>query len=428
MRISALTAVVSLLALLPAGRVEAQASVDNIRHRHVHSAKLGERPMAALLEKDKSTHRPGASTAVKKPAEAGTPDETAAPAPNHLNSSTAANAGAIGVMSEGASDHYIRMIADLTSVFEGTPNLRIVGIIGKGTVQNLRDLRYLRGVDVSVMHSDALDIAKRLGEGDVSKTVSYIARLQNEEMHIIARNDITDIRQLAGKKVNVSLAGSGVAASSGNVFSHLGIDAQLVNFPERLAEDKLKSGEIDAAVFWDPIPDITVRTFKNDGQFHLLAVPYEDSLQSIYYPASIPADTYPGMVPPGQKLETVSLNAIVAAYSWPQGSERYQRVSRFAQTFLSKFGDLQKQGRDSIWQSIDPVGVAQGWQRFPAAQQWIDANITHATAAANPDPSVAEFQTFLKENPNRTGVPNADAAAKLFEEFINWRKAKAKTP
>jgi hypothetical protein len=41
---------------------------------------------------------------------------------------------------------------------------------------------------------------------------------------------------------------------------------------------------------------------------------------------------------------------------------------------------------------------------------------------------VAEFQTFLKENPNRTGVPNPAAAAKLFEEFINWRKAKAKTP
>jgi TRAP-type uncharacterized transport system substrate-binding protein len=341
-----------------------------------------------------------------------------------------ANAGTIGVMSEGSSDHYIRMIADLTSVFEGTPNLRIVGIIGKGTEQNLRDLRFLRGVDVSVMHSDALDIAKRLGEGEVSKTVSYIARLQNEEMHIIARNGITDVRQLAGKKVNVSLAGSGVAASSGNVFSHLGIDVQLMNFPERQAEDKLKSGEIDAAVFWDPIPDTTVRNFKNDGQFHLLAVPYEESLQSVYYPASVPADTYPGMVSPGQKLETISLNAIVAAYNWPQGSERYQRVARFTEALLSKFRDLRQQGRDPIWQSIDPVGVAQGWQRFPAAQQWIDANITRATAAAaaNPDPSVAEFQTFLKENPNRTGVPNPDAAAKLFEEFINWRKAKAKTP
>jgi hypothetical protein len=110
---------------------------------------------------------------------------------------------------------------------------------------------------------------------------------------------------------------------------------------------------------WDPVPDTTVRTFKNDGQFHLLGVPYEKSLQSVYYPASIPADTYPGMVPSGQKLETISLNAIVAAYNWPQGSDRYQRVAHFAETFLSKFGDLQKQGRDPIWQSIDPVGVAQ---------------------------------------------------------------------
>jgi uncharacterized protein len=352
---------------------------------------------------------------------------------DHASLVTAVNAGAVGVMSEGASDHYMRMVADLSSVFDDAPKLRIVGIIGKGTVQNLRDLRFLRGVDVALMHSDALDVAKKLREGgDVASKISYIARLQDEEMHILAKNEITDIHQLAGKKVNVSLAGSGVAASSGNVFDRLGIHVELVNFPERLAQEKLRAGEIDAAVFWDPIPDQTIVTFKNDGRFHLVPVPYEESLQSVYYPASIPADTYPGLVPAGQKLETVSLNAVVVAYNWPAGSDRAVRVANFAELFLSKFADLQKPGRDPIWQAIDPVGIAQGWQRLPAAQHWIDANIAHAVVPGRSpnmvDPTMAEFQTFLNEAPNRAGAKNSADAQRLFEEFISWRKSKAKSP
>jgi uncharacterized protein len=259
----------------------------------------------------------------------------------------AVNAGAVGVMSEGASDHYVRMIADLASVFDDPPQLRVVGIVGRGTAQNLRDLRFLRGVDVAFLHSDALDIAKKLADGqDVAQKTSYIARLQDEEMHILAKNEIADVHQLAGRKVNVSLAGSGAAASSGNVFERLGIKVQLVNFPERQAEEKLKSGEIDAAVFWDPVPDDNVSSFNNDGRFHLLAVPYEKTLQSVYYPASIAADAYPGLTAAGQKLETISLNAVVVAYSWPPGSERNKRVARLAELFLSRFAELQMPGRD----------------------------------------------------------------------------------
>ena len=117
---------------------------------------------------------------------------------------SAANEGTIGVMSEGASEHYMRMTADLTATFDKRPDLRVIGIIGKGTEQNIRDLAYRRGVDVALTHSNALDIARKLGDmPNVENTITYIARLQNEEMHVLTSNDVTDIHQLAGKKVNV---------------------------------------------------------------------------------------------------------------------------------------------------------------------------------------------------------------------------------
>jgi uncharacterized protein len=351
--------------------------------------------------------------------------------PAHVSEINAVNSGAVGVMSEGASDHCMRMVADLASVLDDGHKLRIVGLIGKGTAQNLRDLRFLQGVDVALVHSDALDIAKNLHESeDITGRVSYIARLQDEEMHVLANNEITDIHQLTGKKVNTSVAGGGGAASSVNVLDRLGIHAELLNYPDWLAEEKLKSGEIDAVVFWDSIPNDSVRNFKNDGRFHLVPVPYEASLQSVYHPASVPADTYPGLVPAGQKLETISLNALIAAYNWPPGSDRSRRVAQFAEVFLSKFSDLRKAGRDRIWQSIDPVGIAQGWPRLPAAQQWIDTHITHAVVPSptSSDPTLAEFQTFLKKAPKSAGVRDSADAEKLFEEFLAWRKTKTKSP
>ena len=339
----------------------------------------------------------------------------------------AANSGTIGVMSEGASDHYLRMTADLAAAFDKGPGVRVLGLIGRGTVQNIRDLASLKGVDVALVHSDALDIATKLGElPDIDKKITYIARLQNEEMHILAPNEIADIHQLEGKRVNVSIAGGGAAASSVNVFEHLGIKVQLVNFPERAAGEKLLAGEIDAAVFWDPYPDETIANFKNDGRFHLIAAPYEKSLQDVYYPASFPPDAYPGLIPAGQKLETISLNAVIAAYNWPRGADRYQHVARFAKQFLARFSELQAPGRDAVWKSINPIGVAQGWKRFPAAQEWIDANVARPSDE-KPDPSVAEFKAFLKEQGKVAATDPIDAE-KLFEQFVAWRKAKTTPP
>jgi uncharacterized protein len=290
-------------------------------------------------------------------------------------------------------------------------NLRTVGIIGRGTIQNLRDLPYLRGVDIALMHSDALDIAKKLGEiPNVDKIIHYIARLQNEEMHVLATNDIVNISQLAGKRVSVSAAGSGVAASSANVFDRLHVPVQFVNFPEHLALEKLKAGELDAVVVWDPYPAEAITGFVNDGRFHLVPVPYDENLRSVYFQVSVPADTYPDLVPPGQKLETVSLNAVIAVYNWPAGTERYKRVSRFTNLFFAKFSELQQPGRDAIWTTINPAAVVPGWQRFPPAQNWLSQDGSHTASAAS------GARTRIDINP-----PDKEL---LFQQFLNWRSGK----
>ena len=111
----------------------------------------------------------------------------------------AANAGTLGVISGGADGTYIRIAADLATVLDND-DLRVLPIIGRGSMQNLRDIMYLRGVDLGIVQMDALAALRTEGMQDQAvQRLRYVARLYNEEVHVVAKREITDFRQLEGK-------------------------------------------------------------------------------------------------------------------------------------------------------------------------------------------------------------------------------------
>jgi uncharacterized protein len=154
------------------------------------------------------------------------------PAPSPVPEAARANAGTLGVISGGADGTYIRIAADLANVLDGE-DLRILPMIGRGSLQNLRDIMFLRGVDIGIVQMDAREQlqAEKLQDSAVRR-LRYITRLYNEEVHIIASRDITDIRQLSGKKVNIDKAGSGTNLTSRLIFDKLGIKPELTTFDQ----------------------------------------------------------------------------------------------------------------------------------------------------------------------------------------------------
>ena len=58
------------------------------------------------------------------------------------------------VISGGADGTYIRIAADLANVLDGE-DLRVLPMIGRGSLQNLRDIMFLRGVDIGIVQMDA---------------------------------------------------------------------------------------------------------------------------------------------------------------------------------------------------------------------------------------------------------------------------------
>src|SRR5216683_7346427 len=146
------------------------------------------------------------------------------------------NVNTIGLISgsPNSDDTYLQMAYDLTDVLNDGDNLRILPIAGVGGPRNIRDVRYLKGIDIGLTQTSILNNFRRSNErmGQVDNKIVYIAKLFNEEVHLVARPNITSIEQLRGLKVNLDTKGSGTSYSMRDLFKALGIEVQEVNMSQ----------------------------------------------------------------------------------------------------------------------------------------------------------------------------------------------------
>jgi len=90
----------------------------------------------------------------------------------------------------------------MASVLDDGDKLRVLPILGKGSVQNLIDILRLKNIDMGFVTSDALEFAKtEYNIPDIPKRVRYITRLFHNDIHIVARREIRSLQDLQGKKI-----------------------------------------------------------------------------------------------------------------------------------------------------------------------------------------------------------------------------------
>jgi len=331
------------------------------------------------------------------------------------SNSTRANAGTVGIISGGADGTYIRIAADLANVLDGE-NLRVLPIIGRGSLQNLRDIMFLRGVDIGIVQMDAREQLKAENlQNDAVRRLRYITRLYNEEVHIIASRDITDIRQLDGKKVNIDKAGSGTNLTSRIIFEKLGIKPDVTTFDQGSSYEKLRSGEIQAAVYVAGRPVRAIAEFQSEERFHLLSIPFEGEIADTYFPARFANTDYPRLVGSDKPVETLAVGSLLAVFNWPENSDRYNRVKRFVDAFFSRFDEFLQPGRHPKWKEVNLAADVPGWERMKPAQEWLDRA---ASRTASTDPQLQSFEAFIKSTGSPVSAAQRDA---LFREFLAWQ-------
>src|SRR5260370_397349 len=160
-----------------------------------------------------------------------------------------ANRGLVYIATSSVLGTDVRIAEDLANVLDDGATRRIVPMVGKGSLQNLMDLKVLRGIDVAIVQSDVLDYAKAQRNPSGIESVPYIAKLYNEEFHLLARTDVKSVDDLAGKKVSFGLQGDGTNFTGPRLFELLKIKVTPVNYDHATALAKLRSGEIAALAY-----------------------------------------------------------------------------------------------------------------------------------------------------------------------------------
>ena len=328
------------------------------------------------------------------------------------------NANTIAVVSGNLNATYVTIAYDLSAVLDDGDDFRVLPVIGKGGGQNIKDVRFLKGVDLGITQANLLPYFKRTNEiGPIDDKIVYIAKLFNEEMHLIVRADsgITSIEQLAGKRVNFSDVGSGTQLSTRDIFERLGIKAEEVNMGQGDAFEKLKSGEIAATILIAGKPAGSMVKLKAADGFRILPIAYPKPLQNDYLPATLTAEDYPGLIEPGQKIETVAVSAVLIAFNWPKGTDRYRRIEKFVETFFPKLAEFQKVPRHPKWREANLAAVLPGWKRFEGAEEWLRKH----DAVAQGDRG--QFDQFLAGRREQAASLPSEERDRLFQEFLAWK-------
>jgi TRAP-type uncharacterized transport system substrate-binding protein len=343
------------------------------------------------------------------------------------------NKNVIGLISgsPNSDDTYLQMAYDLADVLNDGDNLRILPIAGIGGPRNIRDVRYVRGVDIGLTQTNILNSFRRSNErlGQFDDKIVYIAKLFNEEVHLVAKPNITSIAQLKGLKVNLDARGSGTSYSMRDLFNALGIDVQEVSMSQVEALEKVKSGEIAATALIAGKPVRSISKLVRDDGLHFVQIPYPKQLSDDYLPATLTHDDYPELVAAGETVDTVAVGAVLIAYNWPKTNlDRYSRVQRFVEAFFPKIAEFQKPPRHAKWRDVNLAATLPGWKRFPAAQEWLDQHIgpetssnQSAAAAQAAEPRQAAASTGARPA-GGTEQPVSRQDAALYQEFLKWRQ------
>ena len=285
--------------------------------------------------------------------------------------------GLAGGLLEGAP---IRLAAEMARVVDDGSKLHVLPIVTRGATENLNSLLYLRGVDTAIINSDALEEYK-IQVPEIRRRITYLLNLFPSELHIFVRPEIESLQDLSGKKVNFNTQGTAAAYSGPLIFSRLGINAEKTFIPHQVALEQMRKGEMAAVVFITSKPVDAFVKGRWDPGFKFLPVQYESKFEDYYLPAVLEASEYPGLIKPGERVSTIAVPTALVAFNWPAKTNRYQRVARFVDVLFSRIDALQAPGFDPKWKSINLAATVPGFDRFPAAQQWLDRQ-AHATQAS----------------------------------------------
>lgn len=326
------------------------------------------------------------------------PDAAAKPAAPH----------ALSILADSGDPTALRLANELAGVMSGDESevKTLAGATSRGAVVKAIGAD---SADFALVTLDALADPRQ--GADWRRRAPYVARLDNEEIELVAPRSVADIRQLAGRKVNVGAADSTAAASAALIFSRLNVAATWTNYPLREALQRLKDGKIDAVLMVGGKNSELLANFGDDGRFHLAAIPYAPSLRAYYAPERATAEEWPKLVAAGEKVDTLAAPVALVAIDGAD-PERAQRLAPAAGRFLVNFDQLLDDSKDSSWRDVNLTARIDQAPRFAPAQTWLDQNKGESSA------DLDAFRAMAQAASTANGGPTGADSDRLYQSLM----------
>ncbi|MCZ0961083.1 TAXI family TRAP transporter solute-binding subunit [Paracoccus benzoatiresistens] len=271
------------------------------------------------------------------------------------------------VMTGGPTGTYIQIGRDMARLLAGCGQTLEV-IESAGSLENFVAVRQRRNTQFGIVQNDVLEYLKTYSADDpaVARAI-YGVRiafpLYDEEVHLLARSDINSLADLAGKRVAIGVENSGTFLTASLVLDLTGTEpAERRLIAPADALPALKAGQIDAFFYVAGAPTALFAEGGIDGeQFHLVPIT-DETLQSVYDTATIPANTYPFQP---EAVSGIAVKALLMTFEYDMDGNSYQRqsckaVSDLSNLILTRLTELQQTGHPK-WKNVDLQDIPAGW-------------------------------------------------------------------
>jgi uncharacterized protein len=330
------------------------------------------------------------------------------------------NEGTLLILGGYPGTAYFNLAHDMAAALRGNADLRLIAVDAPGGMESLRDLLFLRGIDLALVPENVLDYADvtvPFGPG-LRERLTYITPLYGEEVHVLVGPGVSSIDDLSGKKVAVPPQDGNAEFTVRDLLRRLHVDAEVVKVAAADAIDDVRSGTLAALVLVGGKPLRFVAGLPKDGTVRLLGLPSAQALGDGYSPSSFGADDYPALIPEAQTVDTASVGAVLVANNVAKSEESYQRIARFVPAFFGGLSKLAGPRWHPKWGEVNLAATLAQWPRFPAAKEWLDRTLREQTASVQRD-----FEDFLLVNsPEGSPVRSPEARKQLFEEYLKWTR------
>ncbi len=340
------------------------------------------------------------------------------------------NANTVSIITGNSQSLHLRLVEDMASILDDGLSLRVIPMVGKGAVQNVFDLLHLRNVDMGITQADVLSYLQHNSDNgsSIDGKLLYITKLFNEELHLVASPDVTDISQLEGKRINVGRIGSGTQLTASLLFAALGMKIITAHLEQSEALAAIRKGELNASLIIAGKPSPIFDLVRAEDGLKLVNIPYVPKLEDSYLPTILTHDDYPLLIGKDEVVDSIAVPAVLTVFNWAPTNDRYRRVTKLVNAFFDNVSRFSESHRHEKWKELNLIAPLKGWRRFPPAQQWIDKHLAglnstrRSRTAEQATGKKSELVEFMSNKADAGANLSQEVQDRLFREFLEWQR------